>query len=46
LQQLDAATLGELHAEGHLMPVFMALASLGNVAALIDRKSRRNTAHG
>ena len=46
LQQLDAVTLGELHAEGHLMPVFMALASLANVAELIDRKSRRNAARG
>jgi hypothetical protein len=29
-----------------LMPVFMALASLANVAELIDRKSRRNAARG
>ena len=41
LQQLDAVALGELHADGHLLPVFMALASLSNVSELIDRKSRR-----
>jgi hypothetical protein len=46
LQQLDAAALGELHAEGHLMPVFMAVASLANVAELIARKSRREAARG
>jgi hypothetical protein len=46
LQQLDAAALGELQAEGHLMPIFMALASLANVAELRDRKSRRAAAHG
>lgn len=46
LQQLDAAALGELQAEGHLMPVFMAVASLANVAELIERKSRREAARG
>lgn len=46
LQQLDATALGELHADGHLLPVFMALASLANVNELIDRKSRRDAAHG
>jgi hypothetical protein len=46
LQQLDAAALVELHAEGHLMPVFMAVASLANVAELIARKSRREAARG
>lgn len=40
LQALDAAALGELHAGGHLMPVFMALASLANIAKLVDRKNR------
>ena len=45
LHALDAAALGELHAEGHLMPLFMALASLANVSELIDRKNRR-VAHG
>lgn len=38
---LDSAALGELHAAGHLMPVFMALASLSNIPALIERKNRR-----
>ncbi|WP_242098423.1 SapC family protein [Sphingomonas sp. CROZ-RG-20F-R02-07] len=42
LQQLDAAALGELHAAGHLMPVFMALASLSNVTELVARKNRRD----
>ena len=40
LRALDAAALGELHAQGHLMPLFMALASLANLAALIARKNR------
>ena len=38
LRALDAAALGELHREGHLMALFMAVASLGNVAKLIARK--------
>ncbi|MEO5640900.1 MAG: SapC family protein [Sphingomicrobium sp.] len=42
LRALDAAALGELHAAGHLMPIFMALASLSNLPALIARKNRRN----
>ncbi|RYY47867.1 MAG: multidrug transporter, partial [Sphingomonadales bacterium] len=41
LQDLDAAALGELHAAGHLMPIFMALASLANFSELIARKNRR-----
>lgn len=41
LQALDAVALGELHAGGHLMPIFMALASLANLSALIARKNRR-----
>jgi hypothetical protein len=41
LRELDAATLGELHLAGHLMPMFMALASLANLGALVDRKNRR-----
>ena len=45
LRALDAGILGELHAEGHLMPIFMALASLSNLGALIARKNRR-VAHG
>ncbi|RYD53901.1 MAG: multidrug transporter [Sphingomonadales bacterium] len=44
LQALDAAALGELQAEGHLMPIFMALASMANLSGLIARKNRRT--HG
>ena len=40
LRTLDAAALGELHAEDHLMPIFMALASLSNIGALVARKNR------
>lgn len=46
LQQLDARALGELQAGGYLMPVFMAVASLANVAELIARKSLREAALG
>ena len=42
LRSLDEAALGELHADGHLMPIFMAVASLSNLSALIARKNRRN----
>lgn len=45
LRTLDAGALGELHVAGHLMPIFMALASLSNLAALIARKNRRRL-HG
>lgn len=41
LSGLDAAALGALHAEGHLMPIFMAVASIGNFNALVARKNRR-----
>lgn len=44
LQALDAAALAELHVAGHLMPIFMALASLANLSRLIARKNRRT--HG
>ncbi|WP_447724083.1 SapC family protein [Sphingomonas koreensis] len=40
LSALDATTLGALHAEGHLMPIFMAVASMGNFNALVARKNR------
>ncbi|WP_033921004.1 SapC family protein [Sphingomonas sp. 37zxx] len=42
LRALDAAALGELHAAGHLMPAFMALASLTNLSGLVARKNRRD----
>ncbi len=45
LVALDDAAVADLHAGGHLMPIFMALASLGNIGALIARKNRR-IAHG
>lgn len=45
LRSLDAATLGDLNREGHLLPLFMAVASLANLPALIARKNRR-AAHG
>jgi hypothetical protein len=45
LRALDTASLGELHREGHLMPIFMALASLTNLSGLVARKNRRN-GHG
>lgn len=38
---LGADALGELHRDGHLMPIFMALASLSNISELVDRKNRR-----
>ena len=39
LRGLDASGLGDLHGEGHLLPIFMALASHGNLPALIARKN-------
>jgi len=41
LRELHAAALGDLHSAGHLMPIFMALASLSNLPGLIARKNRR-----
>lgn len=41
LQALDGAALGQLQAANHLLPIFMAVASLGRVAELIARKNRR-----
>lgn len=41
LQQLDGDALGALHADGHLMPIFMAVASLSNLSELVERKNRR-----
>ena len=40
LRKLDATALGDLHAAGHLEPVFMAVASVGNFRSLIDRMNR------
>lgn len=41
LRGLEPAVLAELHLAGHLEPIFMALASLGNLAKLVRRKDRR-----
>lgn len=41
---LDGHALGELHRDGHLLPIAMALASLANIAPLIARQQRRH--HG
>lgn len=45
LRALDPAAVAELHSEGHLMPIFMALASLSNLPKLIALKGRRD-GHG
>jgi SapC len=45
LAALEPGILAELHAAGHLAPLFMALASLGNLAKLVRRKNRRSI-HG
>lgn len=42
LRGLEPGAIAELHSEGHLMPIFMALASLSNLPKLIARKSRRD----
>lgn len=39
LRELEAAALDDLHVEGHLLPIFMTLASQGNLAGLIARKN-------
>lgn len=44
LAALEPGVLAELHAAGHLEPIYMALASLGNLAKLVRRKNRK--AHG
>jgi hypothetical protein len=41
LHSLDAAALGELQADGHLMPIYMAVASVGQLAALVRRRNRQ-----
>lgn len=42
LQSLEPAVLAELSAQGHLLPLYMAIASLGNLGKLIARKNRRS----
>jgi len=41
LRALEPAAIAELHGAGHLMPIFMALASLSNLDTLLLRKNRR-----
>lgn len=41
LAALEPGALTELHAAGHLAPLFMAVASLGNLGKLVRRKNRR-----
>ena len=43
VRNLEPGVLAELHAAGHLEPVYMALASLGNLAKLVRRKSARQS---
>ena len=43
LRALDGDALGALHTEGHLMPIFMALASLSNLSALVERKNAKES---
>lgn len=43
LAGLDGAAVADMHAGGHMMPIFMALASLGNIGDLVARKNRRMT---
>jgi hypothetical protein len=40
LVALGSGEIGELHRQGHLMPMFMAMASLSNIAGLVERKNR------
>lgn len=42
LRALEPGALAELHAEGHLMPIHMAIVSLGNLAKLVRRRGRRH----
>lgn len=41
LRALEPAAIAELHTAGYLMPMFMALASLGNLSKLVRRHSGR-----
>lgn len=42
LRGLDDEEIAGLHRHGHLMPIFMALASLANIGELVARKNARN----
>lgn len=41
LAALDGGELAALHADGQLLPIYMAVASLGRIGALVARKNRR-----
>lgn len=41
LQMLDGEALGDLHLNDWLLPIFMAVASIGNFSNLIARKNRK-----
>ncbi len=41
VRALGSAELADLHGEGHLMPLFMALASVGQFAGLVARRNAR-----
>jgi SapC protein len=41
LRGLGSGELGELHQGEHLLPLFMAMASLSNIPTLVERKNRR-----
>jgi len=41
LRALDGEALGELHAQGHLMPIFMAMASLSHFTEMVERVNAR-----
>lgn len=43
LHALEPGAVAELHAAGHLLAIFMAVASLSSLADLIERKNRRNS---
>jgi hypothetical protein len=44
LNKLDGATLGKLHERGYLSAIYMAVASLANFRALIERANKLNAA--
>jgi SapC len=44
LAGLDAAALARLHQDGYLQPIYMAIASVSNFRALIDRMNQINAA--
>jgi hypothetical protein len=46
LARLDGAALERLQRAGHLQPIYMAIASLSQLRALVDRLQRRRGAHG